>query len=117
MSGVTGSIGAHCEFVQQQGDHITLRLNEQRSTLYNDIHRQRVEAKLAHYFNQSIVLTIEIGMVQHETPAQWKDRKIAERLAQAKQSIYYDAGLQQLITHFSATVLDDSIQPIGGLIQ
>ena len=116
VSGVTGSIGAHCEFVQQQGDHITLRLNEQRSTLYNDIHRQRVEAKLAHYFNQSIVLTIEIGMVQHETPAQWKDRKIAERLAQAKQSIYYDAGLQQLITHFSATVLDDSIQPIGGLI-
>ena len=115
--GVTGTIGSHCEFVGQGQGGVSLRLDEERSTLYNDMHRQRMEKALCEYFEQSVKLSIDTGRIVHETPAAWRERKIAERLQQAKDSIYSDPLLKGLVETFSAAVLEDSIQPVGNIIK
>ncbi|WP_422448230.1 DNA polymerase III subunit gamma/tau [Endozoicomonas sp. ALB091] len=117
LGGVTGTIGSHCEFVDSEQGAVRLRLDEQRSTLYNDTHRQRVEKALCDYFEQSVKLSIDTGRIVNETPAAWRERKIAERLQEAKESIYSDARVKGLIETFSAMVLDDSIQPVGNIIK
>ncbi|WP_067522036.1 DNA polymerase III subunit gamma/tau [Endozoicomonas ascidiicola] len=117
LGGVTGTIGSHCELAQKEQGVIALRLDAERSTLYNDTHRQRIEKALGEYFEQSITLTIDTGRIVGETPAAWRERKIAERQQEAKDSIYSDAKVQNLVEAFSATVLDDSIQPIGNVIK
>ena len=117
LGGVTGTIGSHCEFVESEQGAVQLRLDEGRSTLYNDTHRQRMEKALCDYFEQSVKLSIDTGRIVNETPAAWRERKIAERLQEARESIYSDARVQGLIETFSAMVLDDSIQPVGNIIK
>lgn len=117
VGGVTGTLGSHCEFLGMQNDEIQLRLDRKTSTLYNDSHRQRIEKALSDYFRQPVKVLLDIAPVTSETPAVWRDRKIAERLQAAKDSIYNDAELQALIHEFSGMVLDDSIQPVGNIIK
>ncbi len=117
LGGVTGTIGTNCEFVECDQQHVRLRLDEQRSTLYNDTHRQRLEKALSDYFEQTVKLSIDTGPVVNETPAQWRERKIAQRLEQAKASIYADARVQTLVNTFSAEVLEESIVPVGNTIK
>ena len=116
LGGVTGTIGSHCEYTGHDGNNIRLRLDSQRSTLYNDTHRERIEKVLSDYFEKPIRLQVEIGEIESETPAHWRQRKISERLEQAKASIYSDPNVQRLINDFSANVLDQTIEPIGDII-
>ena len=117
LGGVTRTIGSHCEYVAHGSGRIDLRLDERRSTLYNDTHRERIEKAVSEYFQQPVRLQVEVGVVQTETPAAWRERKISERLQQARNSIYSDANVQSLIDQFTAVVLDDSIQPVGNVIK
>ena len=117
LGGVTGTIGSHCEFVEREQQCLRLRLDEQRSTLFNDTHRLRLEKVLSDYFEQTVKLSIDTGPVVHETPARWRERKIAQRLDQARASINADARVQTLVKTFSAVVLEDSIAPVGNIIQ
>ena len=117
LGGVTGTIGSHCEFVEREQQCVRLRLDEQRSTLFNDTHRLRLEKVLSDYFEQTVKLSIDTGAVVHETPARWRERKIAQRLDQARASINADARVQTLVNTFSAVVLEDSIAPVGNIIQ
>jgi DNA polymerase-3 subunit gamma/tau len=117
LGGVTRTIASHCEYVSHSAGRVSLRLDRQRSTLYNDTHRQRVEKALADYFSQPLRVEVEMGDVQSETPAAWRDRKIAERMAEARNSIFSDDNVKALVDQFSAVVLEDSIQPIGNVIK
>ncbi len=117
LGGVTGTIGSHCEFVGSDNGEIRLRLDEGRSTLYNETHRQRIEQALGDYFDQSVKLLIDTGRIVSETPAAWRQRKTEERLHQARESIYNDSKVQGMLDTFSATVLEDSIQPVGNIIK
>ncbi len=113
LGGVTGTLASHCEYLSHKGDLVRLRLDSQRSTLYNDTHRMRIAEALTDYFGQPVRVDITIGHIKTETPARWRSRKIAERLAQAKASIYSDPCVKTLIQDFAATVLEDSIAPVG----
>lgn len=117
LGGVTRTIASHCAYVTHTAGRIELVLDSQRSTLYNDTHRQRVEKALSDYFDQPLRVTVEIGQVTSETPAAWRERKIAERMEEARASIFGDPNVNSLIEQFSAVVLDDSIQPIGNVIK
>ena len=117
LGGVTGTLGSHCELLGSDPQSIQLRLDSSRSTLYNDSHRQRIEKTLVDYFQQPLQVSIEVAEITSETPAVWRERKIAERLQQAKDSIYSDANVQALVEAFTGQVLDDSIQPVGNIIK
>ena len=117
LGGVTRTIASHCEYVSHSAGRVDLRLDRGRSTLYNDTHRQRVEKALSDYFDQPLRLQVEIGQVHAETPAAWRERKIAERMAEARTSIFNDQHVQSLINQFSAVVIEDSIQPVGNVIK
>ncbi len=117
LGGVTGTIGSHCEWLGFQNGQFSLRLDAQRSTLYNDTHRQRIEKALSDYFKQPVMVQVDIGVIESETPAAWRERKISERLQLAKDSIFSDARVQSLVNDFSAVVLEDSIRPVGNIIK
>ncbi|WP_422138253.1 DNA polymerase III subunit gamma/tau [Endozoicomonas sp. ALC020] len=117
LGGVTRTIASHCEYVSHSAGRVDLRLDSGRSTLYNDMHRQRVEKALSDYFDQPLRVRVEIGQVQAETPAAWRERKMAERMADARSSIFNDQHVQSLIDKFSAVVIEDSIQPVGNVVK
>ena len=117
LAGVTRTIASHCEYLSHSSGRISLRLDGQRSTLYNDTHRERAEKALSDYFQQPLRLSVEVGVVEGETPAAWRERKIRERLQEARYSIFNDSHVQSLVERFSGVVLEDSIRPIGNVIK
>ena len=117
ISGFTRSVGSHCEYVAHSSGRIDLRLDNRFNALYNETHRERIERALSDYFEQPLLLQVKEGEVQTETPTAWRERKIAERLEEARHSIFNDAHVQSLMKQFSAVVLDDSIQPVGNVIK
>lgn len=42
---------------------------------------------------------------------------MAERMADARSSIFNDQHVQGLINEFSAVVIEDSIQPVGNVVK
>ena len=69
LGGVTGTLGSHCELLSFDPENIQLRLDNTRSTLYNDSHRQRIEKALVDYFQQPLQVGIEVAAISSETPA------------------------------------------------
>ncbi|MTI12748.1 DNA polymerase III subunit gamma/tau [Sansalvadorimonas verongulae] len=113
MGGVTGAIVSHCELVSCGGGKLLLRLDGEHDTLYNDNHRQRIQAALKTYFGEEIALDVETGTIATETPAAWRERRRLERLAAARQSFLTDDRVQAIVNAFSGRVLEQTIEPVG----
>ncbi len=111
LGGVTGTIASHCELISVADDHIELRLDESHATLHNPTHEQRIQRAMSELLGKALQVTVAPGSVTSETPAARRVRLKAERLQQAKDSIYSDEHVQQLVELFAAQVIDESIAP------
>lgn len=106
------NIAANCELVKREGNHFYFVLDEDNSSLYGEAHQQRLAEALSAYFQQQVQVTVELGRIDTETPAQIAGRKRSERLAQAVEAVKSDPIVQQLIEHFSATLDEASVSPV-----
>ncbi|WP_426416939.1 DNA polymerase III subunit gamma/tau [Aestuariirhabdus sp. LZHN29] len=112
LSGVTLSIATHLEFCSVSESTVLMRIAPENATLLNSTHEGRVEQAMRDYFALPLKLEIERGPTTAETPAQYLQRNAAERLARAQQVIHGDPNVKAILEQFSATIVDDSIQPI-----
>ncbi|RRJ84546.1 DNA polymerase III subunit gamma/tau [Aestuariirhabdus litorea] len=112
LSGVTLSIATHLEFVGIDGKRVTMRIAPGHATLLNSTHEGRIQQALQDYFALELELTIDQSPTQAETPAQYIQRHAEERLARAQNLIAQDPNVKAILEQFSATILDDSIQPV-----
>ena len=112
LAGVTRTIASYCLLDAVEGHRLTMVLDQNHDTLYNDTHRLRMEAALSEYFGTGIVLTVSPGEVNRETPAAWRERRRQERQQEAVNTIYADERVQTLVNTFSGTILDHTIEPV-----
>lgn len=117
IGGVTGNIASHCQYLSHDQYRVNMVLDSDWSALYNDMHRERIEVVLSKYFAEPLKLHIDIGTIQTETPADWRQRQIDQHLQEAQQSIYNDPVVKMLINTFFGTVLEETIEPVGRLIE
>lgn len=112
LTSVTREIASYCLLSSVDGSCLTLVLDRNHDTLYNDTHRLRMEESLSEYFHTAIKLMVSVGDVTRETPAAWRERRGKERQQKAVDSIYGDEYAQILVSEFSGTILDDTIEPV-----
>ncbi|OQX39109.1 MAG: hypothetical protein B0D91_02415 [Oceanospirillales bacterium LUC14_002_19_P2] len=112
LAGVTRTIASYCLLEAVDGHRLTMVLDQNHDTLYNDTHRLRMEAALSEYFDTSVTLTVTPGVADRETPAAWRERRRQERQQEAVNSIYADERVQTLVSTFSGTILDHTIEPV-----
>ncbi|MCL6417272.1 DNA polymerase III subunit gamma/tau [Aestuariirhabdus sp. Z084] len=112
LSGVTLSIATHLEFCQVTETEVQMRITPGNATLLNATHQGRIEQVMSDYFALPLKLVIEQDSTSAETPAQYLQRHAEERLASAQQAINSDPNVTALLERFSATIVDDSIQPV-----
>ncbi len=111
LAGVTLSIAAHFEFCTANTEQVVLRIAPENSTLLNATHQGRVEKALQEYFQHPVKLIVEQQATVEETPVQYQARRAEERLVHARRVIADDQNVKALVTQFSATIVEDSIQP------
>jgi DNA polymerase-3 subunit gamma/tau len=92
-------------------DTIVLVLDESRAQLYSKEREAELERALAAYFGRPLRLTVRIGRPPAETPAQARDRVLAERQETARQAILSDPTVRAIESRFNARVDPDSIRP------
>lgn len=110
--GLLQSTVANCQLIQRNGQQIHFVLDEGQSTLYDEKHQQMLADLLSQYFSQPITVTIAVGQVTSETPAQRVVRCQQERQLQAEHVIAGDPVVQQLEEIFNASIIKDSIKPM-----
>ncbi len=73
----------------------------------------KVRDALVAHFGRPVRLDVQVGQVQGTTVAAVRSREQAQALAQAHETIQSDAFVQSLLNDFGATIVPDSVQPIG----
>ena len=113
LSGVTRTLAANCLLESAGQDHCQLKLNEHHASLWNASHEQRIAAALSEGYGRPVRVSIQVGDIESETPAQLSEREREESHAQAVADIESDEGVQQLIERFNGRLDPDSISPAG----
>lgn len=110
LSGSVLNVASHCELCSASDSLWQLRLDENHATLFNDRHVKLIEAALSEWQGGPVAVRIELAAVHSETPAARRERKRAERQAQAEASIADDQRLQQLLKDFDGEFVHGSVE-------
>jgi DNA polymerase-3 subunit gamma/tau len=109
LSGLAKILAQNCVLSQMDHETIELRLDPAHSALLTDMAKERLKQALCAYYQKPYGLFISIGKPEAETPAQQKNRAIAEKNHARETTLFSDKTVQSLIQTFSATVVADSI--------
>ncbi|MBD3647762.1 MAG: DNA polymerase III subunit gamma/tau, partial [Pseudomonadales bacterium] len=114
LSGVTQTLAANCVIAGVEDRKCRLLLEESHASLWNKTHEDRIARALTTYVGSDIQVTIEIGAIDGETPAQAEERNNQERQQMAIEAIENDEKVQTLIENFDARLDTDTIAPRSG---
>ena len=114
LGGMVRELAHHCELAEQGEGTIKLRLNPaHKSLLMNKAPQEKLQAALATYHGRPVRLTIEIGDLNGETPAQRAESARTEMQNRAIESLEQDAFVRDMIETFDATINEQSIKPLN----
>lgn len=111
LSGVAKTLAFHCVVKKSEENVLWVILDQAYDTLYNEMNQQRIEKALRKHYSADIILHVESGVVEVETPAMQYERWKQERLQEAHQSIYSDPNVRSLMASYGVIVDDNSIAP------
>ncbi len=112
VGGLLQATVANCVLVGRQANQLDFVLDEAHSTLYDEGHQQRLAEVLKDYFGEPVKVRIRPGEVPSETPAARVIRTNQESLARAVDAIKDDPLVQQLVSHFDASLREDTVEPL-----
>ena len=117
LGGMVRELAQHCELVRSDEREVTLRLNATHRHLLsvNRAATDKIQAELGSVLGREIRLTVEIGEITGETPAQRDQQIKAEQHAAAVASLERDPFVRELIERFDATLLESSVRPLRTL--
>ena len=112
LGGIVYTIAINCELSRRDGNRLAFTLDQANSALFNPGHVKQISSALEKYFGCALVVEIEPGTVQGETPGQRQVRLARERQEAAVATIEADPLLQALITRFDGELDRSSIKPV-----
>lgn len=108
-NGIVSNVLANTQVLSVDGNVIHLRLDVNQSAVFGDELLERIEAVFSDWLGEKINVTVVIGEVDKETPALLSQRRRAEKHATMVMNFEKDPTVQDLLTRFSGTIVQDSI--------
>ncbi|MEX2469561.1 MAG: DNA polymerase III subunit gamma/tau [Pseudohongiellaceae bacterium] len=112
VSGIIANVLANTEVATIDGDSVALTLDEAQSAVYSDDLLPRISAAFSEHFGKPIQVTVRVGQVAQETPAQLGQRLRQEQYQQMVNEFEQDANVKELLRRFSGTLARDSVSPL-----
>jgi len=110
LTGLVNELAMNVSPLSATGDYWSLRLEEGHRHFLNKERQQTLVDLVSRSTGAEIVLKIEVGEVEHATPAQIDAHNTALRQQQVVENMESDPNVQELIDRFDATVVPDSIR-------
>lgn len=111
-NGIVANVLANTQLLTVQGNTLELRLDINQSAVFGDELLARMEDVLSDWLSEKIAVTVVIAEVDKETPALLSQRLRAEKHADMVMDFEQDTTVQDLLTRFSGSILQDSISSI-----
>ncbi len=111
LTGMTQNLAANTS-LNLEKNRAELCAAEGNFKLLTGTHKSRIVAAFKLLFGESYNVDFLQGRSEIETPAEWKGRKKAERLALAISSIETDPNVVTLVNRFDATILTSTVEPL-----
>jgi DNA polymerase III subunit gamma/tau len=111
LSGMALELASHCSAKEISAQKIDLLIAKENALLLNQKHRQRIQEAINNHFNTSMQVTINIGKVAEQTPAQQSAQCALEKQTAAVAAIENDPTARQLIDTFDATLMPEMVRP------
>ena len=118
-SGVAAMILDHSNLRQREAQRWVIQLDEGHQSLLNDARRREIAGLVAQVEGRPLQVDFEIGDLDGETPASYKERRRADRRAKAEAALMNDANVRALLHEFdgrleSAQLHQPTNQPTSG---
>jgi DNA polymerase-3 subunit gamma/tau len=110
LDGITRSIASNCLLSKANNQHISLLLDKSQASVFNDEQQRRIKVAFDAYFEKDIDLDIELGRIDSETPAAWRQRMEKERMLEAIHTFESDTTVQEIVEKFSGAIKKDTIE-------
>ncbi len=111
LSGLVRELANNTAPASWEADCVTLVLDESRAQLYSKDRVAELGKALEAHYGRPLRLVVRTGRPPGETPAQARDRVLAERQQAARQAILNDPHVRAIERRFDARVELDSIRP------
>ena len=113
VSGMTHSIAANMVFTQRQGTHLQFTLEQGQCSMLNATHQGRIRQALEEMFGCELILTIDIGQTETETPFASRQRRETQHQEQAIASLQDDPNVASLTTAFNGQLDINSVLSVN----
>ena len=113
ISGLARELAQNCELRSLNEGQCILRLAPSRAHLQMKPSPEKLQQALSDYLGRPVVLRIEVGENDSETPAVVAGRQRQQRLDAAVNSIEQDAFVRDMIDSCDASIVQSSIKPIA----
>lgn len=113
LGGLVRELAQNCEMLACEDNALKLRLPPAHRHLTAMPGTQsKLQESLRQIFGESLRLSIEIGEVSSQTPAQRNDEIRKQRHAEAVASLEADPFVRELVERFDATLVEASVKPL-----
>ncbi|MDQ1362204.1 MAG: polymerase subunit gamma/tau [Pseudomonadota bacterium] len=110
--GMVQQLAINCVLQHYSGNEMQLLLNPEHKNLLNVPMQNKLQELLSNWLGEKIRLQIDVGKTETETPAQTRQRNVAEKQQVAQQSIAQDPLVQALKDNFGAELVPNSIRTV-----
>ncbi len=112
IKGIVQSTAANSVMVGREENHIQLILDQDKTSLFDPSHGQRIGDVLSDYFDHPVRVEIALSGIPEgmETPAQYDERIRQQKHAQALETLKNDPVVQTLEREFGATLQEDTVK-------
>ena len=112
INGIAANVLGNTEFRKRDGNTFYFVLNQEQSAIYNEDILPKLAYALSELLNEEILVDIEIGKVEKETPAMLMHRLKLKARKEMVDEFERDENVQEMLKHFSAELAIESILPI-----
>jgi DNA polymerase-3 subunit gamma/tau len=113
ITGLTKQLALHMAPDAWDDDQLVLLIGLEHESIHSTDREKELIAALHRVLGDSVNISIRVEQPVAETPAQKKQRLLAENQQAAEQSINTDPEVAKLVDSFGASVLPGSIRPVN----
>ncbi|SEG32339.1 DNA polymerase III subunit gamma/tau [Marinobacterium lutimaris] len=112
LTGMTESLARSLSLEQVNGADLCFHYNAEQEALLNQTQRERIAGALKSRYGEALTVEYKLALQTRETPAQFAERRRAERKADAIEAMKADPVVQQILEQFGARIDEESVTPV-----
>lgn len=113
LNGATLALAQQCRLVSHDDHQFLFSIDAKHQPLLSQKQVARMQAALTEHLQKNILVKVNVGIANTQTPAELSRQQQQHRQQTAQQRILDDEHVQQIIRTFDATLVEDSITTLN----